>query len=58
VNVGVRQRGPDCDPEQEDRGEPRMDVNELSAIEEIKQLKARHFRAADEKNWPALRASA
>ena len=32
-----------------------MDVNELSAIEEIKQLKARYFRAVDEKDWSALR---
>jgi hypothetical protein len=32
-----------------------MDVNELSAIEEIKQLKARYFRTVDEKDWLALR---
>jgi len=32
-----------------------MDVSELSAIEEIKQLKARYFRAVDEKDWETLR---
>src|SRR5258705_87773 len=35
--------------------EPRMDISELSAVEEIKQLKARYFRAADEKDWHTLR---
>src|SRR5258705_2536293 len=34
---------------------PRMDVSELIAIEEIKQVKARYFRAADEKDWHTLR---
>lgn len=32
-----------------------MDVSELIAIEEIKQVKARYFRAADEKDWHTLR---
>lgn len=32
-----------------------MDISELSAIEEIKQLKARYFRAVDEKDWETLR---
>ena len=32
-----------------------MDVSELIAIEEIKRLKARYFRAADEKDWHTLR---
>ena len=32
-----------------------MEVSELVAIEQIKQLKARYFRAADEKDWDTLR---
>ena len=32
------------------------DLERLSAIEEIKQLKARYFRCMDTKDWPGLQA--
>lgn len=32
-----------------------MDVSDLNATEEVKQLKARYFRAVDEKDWHTLR---
>jgi hypothetical protein len=33
-----------------------LNTNDLVAIEEIKQLKARYFRYIDQKNWSGLRA--
>lgn len=33
-----------------------MSLDDLVAIEEIRQLKARYFRALDEQDWPVLQA--